>query len=309
MSDLKANLAKLETAVPALPEKVAAVAKSADALEQTANGMLQQFATKQQEAADLAEQVKQALTDLQGEGTDAEGLVRNKMDDVEHAAEAALGAIRSARDELMAAVEGAGEAYEGLRGNLAAAEGRVRAAHQEADQALNTLESGAEAAGTQLGTGNEAMTGAIAATGQQYENGATKVGEGGTALRQKMGEMLETAHNRIDASNTALTEASSAVDSGMGEAISDLGARKDTLYQELTARVESELRQRLDTALQGVVDALGLLSQTVTVTRDGIQAEREGVAGEFDELKKRHPPLNAGVESVKQAAVQVEVAY
>ena len=77
MAELKENLAKLDEIVPLFPGKVAAVAHSAEALEQTATALLAQFDQKKAEAQKLAEQVKQALTDLEGAGTDQEGAVRN----------------------------------------------------------------------------------------------------------------------------------------------------------------------------------------------------------------------------------------
>jgi uncharacterized phage infection (PIP) family protein YhgE len=309
MADLKANLARLDEEVPAFPGKVAAVARSAAALEQTANAMLQQFAQKGDEVEKLTEQVRQALTELQGEGTDQEGLVRNRADDAEAAAATALGAIRSGRDELISAVDDAGVAFEGLRDFLATAEGRVRAAQGEAAQALGELEGGLEAGSAALGTSLGQVTDAVVGVTQAIESGLTAVGEATSALGDRMSELLAAAQSRLDTTQSELSAAAATTDAGIGEAVGDLAERKDTLFQELTARVESELRARLDVELQAVVESLGVLAQTVTVSKDGIAAERESVAAQFRELAKRFPALTAGIDSVKEAAETVGFSY
>src|SRR5688500_4391173 len=124
MAELKENLAKLDDIVPLFPGKVAAVARSAEALEQTATALLAQFEQKKAEVLKLTGQVKQALTELEGEGTDQEGAIRNAADAAETAVEGAQTAIQSERDQLMAAVDDAGDALSSLQDHLTAAETR-----------------------------------------------------------------------------------------------------------------------------------------------------------------------------------------
>ncbi len=309
MADLKENLARLDDAVPAFPGQVAAVARSAEALEQTASALVAQFEQKQAEAHRLAEQVKQALGDLTAEGTDQEAAVRGAADEADHAIEAALSAVHAERDQLLAAVEDAGGAFGGLQEHLAAAEVRVRAAEGDAQQALASLETGLAQAETELSTGATDVITAIESAGDALDVGQGAVAGALRALEQHMTDLLEEARARVRETINAMHEADGGAENGVSEAMGHLLERKDGLFTDLAGRVHDELRAVLDAALQRVVEALGRLSQTVQVTTDAIQSDREGLHDQFGQLRERIPPLLGAVESVRQAANQLGVEF
>jgi chromosome segregation ATPase len=308
MGDLKENLSTISSVLPSLRSGVQELVAGGQALEKAASELLASIAEKDEQAAEMVAQVEQALARAaeanEGERAEIEGVVagiashlergledaRNGLSAVDEAVVAAGGATGHLAASLADAGRAAEEAVAPARQQLAelgeaarAGGGRVQEAHHEAAQAVEGLRAEVEAA-----------VGSLDAV---------------EALDRRLQELMAHAAERTQATLARLEELRAAHEAELGEQSGALAEGREALLAEVRERLETGLVRLLDAAAEPACAALA------EVEREGIEAVASCSAGRgrldelFGRLRETTRPLRPAIDSVKEAADQVGLAW
>ena len=309
MTSLQETLPILDKAVPELPAKVAEAAKGAEQFEAAIKDLLENIEEKEGQARELLARTRAALAAIEQTATEGRDAVDEATSAVETAIEEALDAVATGRDEVRDALETTAGAMEDLSSQLVDAGSRTESAQEDAAGAVKDLgermRSGQgdldEAVGD-VEAAADALKGALA-------EGAEAVSEAVAELSGKMTTLLEDATGRLGDAQSRLQQMRSSHEPNVEEGLSDMTSRKDGIFQRLQERVQEELRAALDDALGEITSALGELGDVVLQVQESCHTGREALQEQIVQLEERIPPLQGGVEQVKQAAAQVGVDW
>lgn len=309
MTSLTETLPILDQAVPALPDKVQAVARESDEFHQAAQEALAAFRQKRGQAEALVEQVRQALEALLDQASHEQQRVETATLALQQAAEEEARGVEDAADELHREGEQTVTAFGGLESQLVQAGDRTRAAHQEAHVALDALGEEARTSQPEIERAVDEMTAAVASAQQVITEGQTLVAEGVSALKDATARLLADAQERLGRTYQHLDELRAEQEKAVTEAISTLATERQQLEQELGQRLDTEVEQALDPELEAVEGALGEMGRQVLELQADTEARREDLDEQLKAVAERIPPLQGGAQQVKQAADQVGIAW
>jgi hypothetical protein len=309
MTSLKETLPILDEAVPALPGKVEAVARTAAEFERGALEALSVFGQRRAEADALAEQVRQALEALRDHTAQEERHFDQLRGTLERAAQEQARGLEAGGDELQAAGAEAVDAFDQLQAHLAEAGVRTEAAHEEARGALEALAEEAKVSEQALAAATDGMAAGVGAVQQAIDEGRGLVSQAITSLKDAMLGILGGAQSRLGETYRHLEEVRATQQSAVEEATASLDAHRRDLEQEVEKRMESEVGQRLDPELRAVETAFSEMDGQAGELRSETATEREDLAGQISEIADRVPPLQGGAQQVRQAADQVGLAW
>src|SRR5262245_40167863 len=166
MTSLTETLPQLDRAVPALPTRMEAVAKEADAFDQAAHEALASLEQKRTQAGELVDKVRQALTDLHDQAVAEKQALEESAHAVHQSAAQATHQIDAGVGELEGSGEHAATAFGALETHLVQAGDRTRTAHGEARHALDALQQQAHSSQPELEGAVTEMTAAVHAVQQ-----------------------------------------------------------------------------------------------------------------------------------------------
>ncbi len=309
MTSLTETLPILDDAVPALPGKVEAVAKEADAFHQAAATTLATFHQRRQGAEALVEQVRQALAALHDQATGEQGEVETAVQSLQQSTEQETQGIDDGEQELTTAGEQAVTAFGALESQLVQGADRTRNAHEEARTALDALGQQAHSSQPELEAAADEMTAAVHSAQQAITEGQTLVAEGVTSLTGAMTRLLGEAQQRLTETYHRLDELRSEQEKAVSEALSALETGREKVEQEVTSRLDGDVKQAVDPELDSVFEALSEMGQQVLHLQGDTESRRESFEKELAELEERIPPLKGGVDQVQHAAKTLGVDW
>jgi uncharacterized phage infection (PIP) family protein YhgE len=309
MSSVSEHLAALSQAVPALPGKVEAVAHDGDALDRAAREAVAEFRQRREQAAQLVDQLRQAL----------EGLRDHAADERQHL-EQAVHALQDATTQEGHDIDGGGQqlhngaaevgtAFGALQASLSHSGDQTRAAHDEAHAALHALGDHARSKRSELeGTVHE-VTAAVKSTEEAVRQGEALVTEGVSALKEAMGRLLQDVRHRLEQTRTLLDDLHTEQQAAVADALKELETQTEHVENELTSRVDAEMEQPLDRELGSLASVLAGMGQQVQKLQGNCSSRREDFEHQLASVADRIPTLQGAVGQVKRAADEVGIAW
>jgi chromosome segregation ATPase len=294
MTSLSETLPILDQEVPALPTKVEAVAKEADAFDQAAHEALAAFEQKRQEAEALVDQVRQALTALHDQASEEQQRVEESVKALHQAAADAAQAVDAEAGELEGAGDQAATAFGDLETHLVQAGERTHAAQEEAHHALEALQQQAHTSQPELEGAVDEMTAAVHAAQQAVTDGHQRVAE---------------AVARLGQTHQHLEELRDEQEKAVGEALSALETRRQQVEHDVTHHLDDALKQAVAPELDQVVDALADAGHKVMQLQTDTESKRTALEETLHEVAARVPPLQGGADQVKQTARTLGIAW
>jgi len=309
MTSLSETLPILDQEVPALPTKVEAVAKEADAFDQAAHEALAAFEQKRQEAEALVDQVRQALAALHDQASEEQQRVEESVRALHTAAAEAAQAVDTEAGELEGAGDQAATAFGELETHLVQAGERTHAAQEEAHHALEALQQQAHTSQPELEGAVDEMTAAVHAAQQAVTDGHQRVNDGVTALKDALHHLLAEAVARLGQTHQHLEELRDEQEKAVGEALSTLETRRQQVEHDVTHHLDDALKQALAPELDQVVDALAETGHKVMQLQTDTESRRTALEETLHEVAARVPPLQGGADQVKQTARTLGIAW
>jgi hypothetical protein len=309
MTSLTETLPILDQAVPALPGKMEAVAKEGDEFHQAAATALDAFHARRQAAEQLLEQVREALSNLHEQADHEHDNVQAAVQSAQQAAEHEAQEIEHDEGELTAAGQHATGALGALEAALVQASAHTGHEHQEARTALDGLGQQAHTGQPELQKAADAMDAALHAAQQAVIAGQSLMAQGVTALTAVMDHLVSQAQARLATTAHKLEELRAAQEKEVGEVLQALETGRGKVEQELKGRLETEVKQAVDPALDGAFEALGEMGQQVLQLQAESEKGREAFEHELGEVGGRIAPLQGGVAEVKKAAGTLGVEW
>jgi ABC-type transporter Mla subunit MlaD len=309
MTSLTETLPILDEAVPALPGKVDAVARKGDDFHRAAQEAVGQLQQRRAEADALVDQVRQALEAFGGAAAEDEQRVEQLTRALQQAAEEEARGAGEYRDEMHTAGAEAVAAFDRLEVSLVQAADRTDGAHEDARGALDALSEEARTSESELEAAADAMASAVGTAEDAIREGSDLVSQAMTSLKEAMLRVLADARERLDQTYQRLDDVREGQAKAVEEAMSSLDADLGTLGQDLQQRVQAEVQQTVDPDLRAVEAALGEMGRQVVALESETEAARARLTEELTAVADRTPPLQGGVQQVKQAAEQVGIAW
>jgi hypothetical protein len=309
MTSLTETLPILDRAVPALPEKIEAVAREADAFDQAAHQALASFEQKREEAEDLVEKVRQALAALHDQAVGEKQPLEESVHAVQQTATEATHQIDAAVGELEGSGDHAETAFGALETHLVQAGERTRTAQEEARHALEALQQEAHSSQAELeGAVIETMA-AVHSAQQAVTDGQERVADGVATLKGAMQHLLADAVARLGKTHQQLEELQAEQEKAVTEALSALETRRQQVEQDLTHRLEDVVRHAVDPQLDAVVHALAETGQKVMQLKGDTESKRTELEQDLHAVAARVPPLQGGTDQVRQLAGKLGVDW
>ena len=309
MTSLEETLPILDEAVPALPDKVEAVANESQAFEAAAREALADFEQRRAQAKALFEQVRHALEDFEAQANHERQGVEQVAQALPAAAEKTRQAADSGAQELKTAGQAADAALAALTTRLGQGSDRTRAAHDEARQALDTMDAHVGTSRTELERAVDAMVDDVESARQAVAEEQVKVAEGAGALKDALERLLGEFRTRLGETKTRLDGLRNEQETAVQVALSELTQGREQLAQALSGRLQADTRDGLDRELEVVEGALTAMGQQVVTFQAECLARRERLEAPFEAVSDLLAPLRAGVEQVREAASQVGIEW
>jgi chromosome segregation ATPase len=309
MTSLNETLPLLNTAVPALPEKVEAVAHAGDALDDAARQAIAGFEHRHAEAATLMDQVRQALTALRGQAGEERQHVEDAAQALQEAADHEVHELDEGGQQLQTEADETGTAFESLQTALGHAGEETHAAHEEARSAVHHLDEQAASKQSELDSAVDAVTAAARSAEQAIREGQTLVTESVSALSAVLGKLLEAAKHRLEQTRTHLEELHAEQETAVGQALSELETHRGQIEQDLTGRLAHEVEEPLEHELEELTRAFSEAGQQVLQLQTDCTTHREQLEPPFATIAGEVAPLREGVEQVKRGADELGIAW
>jgi ABC-type transporter Mla subunit MlaD len=309
MTSLHETLPILESAVPAIAPKVAAVGQDAEAFQQAVRDLLENVEEKEGQARELLTRVQAALDAVHDGAEQMNRSLGESLEAAEGAVDEALKALADGRGELRAALQSAGGAMDDLKTNVQDGGGRMEGAQKDAGQALDQLGPAIETERGELDGAIESVEAAVDAVEQALGQGRTTLTEAADELGTTLASLLGEVRERIAQAQTRLTSDKDVHDEALSEVVLDTTTRSEALARTLSEQVQAEVREVLTATMAEVSAGLGLLSEAVAQAEEGCRSAHEQLEEHFTELLARIPPLSTGVDQVRQAAATAGVAW
>lgn len=309
MTSLTETLPILDEAVPALPGKVEAVAKEGDAFHQAAATAVAALHEKRQGADQLVEQVREALAALHEQSKQEDDNVEAAVQSAQKAADQETKDIERDEQELTTAGQHAVAAFAALEAQLVQAADRTRQEHEEARAALEALGQQVHTSQPELEKAADEMDSSLRAAQQAVIEGQSLVAAGVSALAGVMDRLVAQAQSRLAETHQRLEALRSEQEQEVGELLQALETEREQVEQDVKARLESDLKQDIDPALDEVFATLGEMGQQVLQLQVDTEAGRTALERDLDEVSERIAPLQGGVDQVKKAAHTLGVAW
>jgi chromosome segregation ATPase len=305
MTSLFETLPILEKAVPTVPGKFEEAARDGQAYVQAVRAFLDHIEDKHHNATEMRQQVQNVLEALEQQATEEHGQLDTALTALEHALEEALASIQGDEGEVKAALDTAGTALDELKTDLTEAATRTHTAQEDASGEFEELGKELESDRAELDT---AVDGVVAKAGELD----TAIGQGRQAVTTAMNGLSEKMRHALDEAKGHLNEAQARIqtqlgqlETQIGQALGDLSAGKTKVLEDLQRQVADDVRQRLDTAVGDMVEAIGTLGTTIEAAQQACQTDREQVEPEVESLRDRFPPLQGAVTQVQQTCREV----
>ena len=302
MTSLTETLPVLDEAVPALPDKLEAVAREGDAFHQEAAEAVALFRLKRLMAAQMTEQVKQALDALQGQVRDDE----KRLDAEATALATTTGEEMQEIAQLEAILQTEGAeartALGALEAQLEQGTDRARTAQDAARTALDALGEETRTSQSELDAAVDEMTTAVKAAQQAVADGQALVQQGVAALKDVMDRLLGQARARLKQTHQYLDDVRHAQETAVGAALQELEDEREPLEQEVVQKLDAAVKQQLADELEAAVDAFTEAGHKVLQLESETGPLREELAREIGEVEERVPPLQGGTQQVRAAA-------
>lgn len=309
MTSLTETLPILDDAVPALPGKVEAVARTSEEFHREAQEALELFRAKRQEAEALVEQVRQALDSVRDHAGQEQQRLEGLGRDLEQAVEEEARAVDEAAGEIRDAGEQVVDAFQALESTLVEAGDRTESAQQDARDALDALTAKATSGAPDLKSAAAAMVTAVGQTQKTVEEGQAHVTQAVNGLKDTLLRLLAGAQARLDETYQRLDDVRDQQEKAVGAATTTLDAELRTLEQELRQRLAAEVEQALAPELDAVEKALEDMGEEASRLQSEVAAAVQGMVEQLTAVAERMGPLEGGVQQVKQAAQQVGIGW
>ena len=309
MTSLTETLPILDEAVPALPNKVEAVARKSGEFHRAAQEVVGQFQQRRAEAEALVDQVRHALAAFSASAAEDEHRVEDATRVLQQAAEEETRGLGEAGDELHTTGAEAAAALDRLQAALVQGADRTDGAHEDARGALDGLSEQARTSEPELEAATDAMVSAVGAAEQAIHEGRDLVSQAMALLKEAMLRVLTDARERLDQTYQRLDDVREAQANAVEDAMTTLDSALGKLQQDLRHRAQAEVQQAVDPDLDGVEAALVEMGRQVVALESETEAARDRLSDELTSVADRIPPLQGGVQQVKQAAEQVGIAW
>jgi ABC-type transporter Mla subunit MlaD len=183
----------------------------------------------------------------------------------------------------------------------------LRAAQDEAERALASVQEGVSAGEGALGAALEEVAQAEESLRSRLEAEQTGLTERVEVLVQAMEARQVEALQRVEAAG----EVFASLEADFQERLTAVNERivqaRTNQLLDATRDRAAELQQQVEAALSQITDTLKEVSHGVRRTRDDAAHGREALLPLFAELHRRLEPLKRAVQSVKEAAEEVGV--
>lgn len=309
MTSLQETLPLLDRVVPALPGKVEAVSREADAFERASREAIAGFQERRSAAEGLIEQVRQALEAIRDQAAGARESVEQAARDLRETSEQAGQEIEEGAHDLQAKGHHASSACDGLKSHLEQGEGRTRSALQEPHAALDALDEHTRSGQSELEQAAEQMTTALAHAQEAVSAGQADVAFGVSRLAEAMAQMLEKIQGRLEQAAGRLVALRDDQADDVAQALSGLVSRCDEVEQGIATRLQEGLSEGMDPELDVLAEGWSGLGAQVAQLAADCRQRREELEPRLTETGQCVGPLQGSVAQVKQAADQVGMAW
>jgi hypothetical protein len=309
MTSLTETLPILDEAVPALPDKIEAVAREGDAFGRAAVDALATIHQKREQAGAAVRQVRDALATVRDQAGEQQQALQTASQDLHRQVEEEADDVDAKGEDLKGAGGQAVTLLGQLESALAQGTDRTRTAHEEARAALEALAEEARTSQPELDGAVDEMVSGLQAAEQRIGEGETLVVEGATALLGAMGRLLGETQTRLQETRRRLDALRQEQESAVTEAAAELETVRERLGQDVGQRLDSGLKQVIDPELEAVLQSLGEMGQDVLGLQTETRSRREDLEEEIAALGDRIPSLQGGVGQVKAAAEQVGIVW
>jgi DNA repair exonuclease SbcCD ATPase subunit len=170
-----------------------------------------------------------------------------------------------------------------------------------------------------LASGEAELSAAFESADQQADEFRNSVHELEAGLDRELGALTEAIRSLLQGAQTRIDATVTRIQGWQGDHETQLAAigeeaehdadGKELLLEELRQRVEIEVKQVLDVAVDELLESLAGMTTALEPMREGIEEGREPFSQRFESVNDLIEPLRAAVGAVKDAADDVGVRW
>jgi hypothetical protein len=306
---LDETLPFLAEAAPRLGRQLEELLHESDEVQRHAEELLQAVHRHRAEGGPLFDEVRQVLAGLETEASADQGTLHEAGGQVDAAVDGAAAELDKAQQDVSQANDAALEAIRGLERELSAAGEAAREAQAEIQGAMAQLGGALKTGVDELHAAEQAARTEAEALQHAVEEAQDTVQSSLRILRDRMTFFLDQGRARLERTAKMIEQ----LDIDHEEAIVAAGSMVEIdrreLELEVKARLDTDVQGRAQAAVQDAVGGLVGLARGLAELKASVVAQRDGLDGQFETLRQAMAPLPAAIESVKQAAGEVGMAW